>query len=170
MLWIDYNHTISDKSESIVFVLLKTFHHHHHHHHDHHHHHFRLTHRIWAGYLDWVNQSERQKCNIQPFVFFSCVAENQRPFALGLQFVLMRTLGALPGTILFGHVIDSTCQVWRMKCGVRLSCADYNNDQLGLYIVTFGLPLQSECNHTLLLTWICCFSQEPISRSEQLPY
>lgn len=39
-------------------------------------------------------------------------------------------LGTVPGPILFGVIIDSTCVTWREKCGHHASCWIYDNDQL----------------------------------------
>ncbi|EDO37235.1 predicted protein, partial [Nematostella vectensis] len=58
------------------------------------------------------------------------VADNQRGYALGLQFVFIRLLGSLPGPILFGHLIDSTCTLWRYNCGTRGNCLNYKHDRL----------------------------------------
>lgn len=45
------------------------------------------------------------------------VDEEERAFALGMQFVIFRLFGYIPSPILFGNVIDSTCILWRARCG-----------------------------------------------------
>lgn len=43
------------------------------------------------------------------------VSEEERSFALGMQFVLFRLLGYIPSPIIFGNVIDSACLLWSVR-------------------------------------------------------
>jgi organic anion transporter 3A len=45
------------------------------------------------------------------------VEEEERSFALGMQFVIFRLFGYIPAPILFGNLIDSTCLLWKTTCG-----------------------------------------------------
>ena len=36
-----------------------------------------------------------------------------RSMAVGLQTMIARVFGSIPGPILFGHFIDNTCKLWR---------------------------------------------------------
>ncbi|CAH2285364.1 solute carrier organic anion transporter family member 5A1 [Pelobates cultripes] len=65
------------------------------------------------------------------------VEEGERPFALGMQFVLLRTLAYIPTPIYFGAVIDTTCMLWQQDCGVQGSCWEYN--VTSFRFVYFGL-------------------------------
>ncbi|XP_030071233.1 solute carrier organic anion transporter family member 5A1 isoform X2 [Microcaecilia unicolor] len=65
------------------------------------------------------------------------VEEGERPFALGMQFVLLRTLAYIPTPIYFGAVIDTTCMLWQQDCGVQGSCWEY--DVTSFRFVYFGL-------------------------------
>ncbi|XP_020038254.2 solute carrier organic anion transporter family member 5A1 isoform X1 [Castor canadensis] len=65
------------------------------------------------------------------------VGEEERPFALGMQFVLLRTLAYIPTPIYFGAVIDTTCMLWQQECGVQGSCWEYN--VTSFRFVYFGL-------------------------------
>ncbi|XP_075398784.1 solute carrier organic anion transporter family member 4C1-like [Tenrec ecaudatus] len=57
-----------------------------------------------------------------------CVNNSQRSLALGIQFTFLRLLGTIPGPIIFGTTIDSTCVLWDInECGVRGACWVYNN-------------------------------------------
>ncbi|XP_037079695.1 solute carrier organic anion transporter family member 5A1-like isoform X2 [Pollicipes pollicipes] len=47
------------------------------------------------------------------------VDEEERAFALGMQFVIFRLFAYIPSPILFGNVIDSTCVLWKSQCGER---------------------------------------------------
>ncbi|XP_008512775.2 solute carrier organic anion transporter family member 5A1 isoform X1 [Equus przewalskii] len=65
------------------------------------------------------------------------VEDEERPFALGMQFVLLRTLAYIPTPIYFGAVIDTTCMLWQHECGVQGSCWEYN--VTSFRFVYFGL-------------------------------
>ncbi|XP_072896912.1 solute carrier organic anion transporter family member 5A1 isoform X2 [Hemitrygon akajei] len=65
------------------------------------------------------------------------VEDQERPFALGMQFVLLRTLAYIPTPIYFGAVIDTTCMLWQQECGIVGSCWEY--DVTSFRFVYFGL-------------------------------
>ena len=67
---------------------------------------------------------------------------NQRGFAQGIEVFIEKTLGFLPGAILFGSLFDFSCLVWGEKCGERGKCQMYDVDKffdwLGGICVGFG--------------------------------
>lgn len=63
-----------------------------------------------------------------------------KSFAVGVQHMLFRVLAFMPGPVLYGSVIDTTCILWGKKCGKNTSCLYYNLDRfrerfLGLQVV-----------------------------------
>uniref|UniRef100_A0A3Q1FD73 Solute carrier organic anion transporter family, member 4A1 n=1 Tax=Acanthochromis polyacanthus TaxID=80966 RepID=A0A3Q1FD73_9TELE len=64
-----------------------------------------------------------------------CVPDSQRSFALGIQLIVMRTLGTIPGPIAFGAMIDISCLLWQDKCGEQGSCYLYQNSDMSRYIL-----------------------------------
>lgn len=53
------------------------------------------------------------------FSFSRSVSEEERSFALGMQFVIFRLFGYIPAPIVFGNLIDSTCLLWQSTCGEK---------------------------------------------------
>ncbi|XP_068436523.1 solute carrier organic anion transporter family member 2B1 [Clinocottus analis] len=68
------------------------------------------------------------------------VPTEDKSFAVGVQYMLFRVLAFMPGPVLYGSVIDTTCILWGEKCGKRTSCQYYDLDRfrqrfLGLQVV-----------------------------------
>ena len=83
-----------------------------------------------------------------------CVADEQRTLALGLQSLLFRAFGSIPGPIVFGVIIDSACLFWQFECDRRGNCWVYNNVALGnrgLALALCGVVLNFIFS---LLTWL----------------
>ncbi|KAK3087002.1 hypothetical protein FSP39_000238 [Pinctada imbricata] len=73
-----------------------------------------------------------------------CVPQQERSFALGIQWIIARCLGSIPGPILFGKIIDLTCLLWQKKCTEDGSCFFYDNKQM-----SYNLLAVSLCGKTL---------------------
>uniref|UniRef100_A0A452IG82 Solute carrier organic anion transporter family member n=1 Tax=Gopherus agassizii TaxID=38772 RepID=A0A452IG82_9SAUR len=83
-----------------------------------------------------------------PFVVLSCLAgilastshtpsfmlilrsvqPEDKSFAIGIQFLLLRILAWMPGPVLYGSAIDTTCILWEKKCKKNAACRYYDND------------------------------------------
>ncbi|KAK3547575.1 hypothetical protein QTP86_025464 [Hemibagrus guttatus] len=68
-----------------------------------------------------------------------CVPDSQRSFGLGIQWIVVRTLGGIPGPIAFGSVIDISCLLWQEQCGERGSCYLYQNSAMSQYTLIAGI-------------------------------
>ncbi|NXX17145.1 SO2B1 protein, partial [Podargus strigoides] len=83
-----------------------------------------------------------------PFVVLSCLAgilastshtpsfmlilrsiqPEDKSFAVGIQFMLLRVLAWMPGPVLYGSAIDTTCILWEKKCNRKAACRYYDNN------------------------------------------
>ncbi|XP_068768254.1 solute carrier organic anion transporter family member 4A1 [Struthio camelus] len=68
-----------------------------------------------------------------------CVSDRQKSFALGIQWIVVRTLGGIPGPIAFGSMIDKSCLLWQDQCGEQGSCYIYQNSAMSRYTLIAGL-------------------------------
>uniref|UniRef100_A0A8C8RBG4 Solute carrier organic anion transporter family member n=1 Tax=Pelusios castaneus TaxID=367368 RepID=A0A8C8RBG4_9SAUR len=68
-----------------------------------------------------------------------CVSDRQKSFALGIQWIVVRTLGGIPGPIAFGSMIDRSCLVWQDQCGEQGSCYVYQNSAMSQYTLIAGI-------------------------------
>ncbi|XP_066196852.1 solute carrier organic anion transporter family member 2B1 [Sylvia atricapilla] len=82
-----------------------------------------------------------------PFVVLSCLAgilasishtpsfmlilrsiqPEDKSFAVGIQFMLLRVLAWMPGPVLYGSAIDTSCLLWERRCERRAACRYYDN-------------------------------------------
>ena len=91
--------------------------------------------------------------------FFRSVEHDLRSLALGLQTVLVRGFGTIPGPIMFGFIIDRTCILWSESSSSIMSgektceteaadnghgnCRVYDNSTMSLYVLTVVLACRS---------------------------
>uniref|UniRef100_A0A1A9ZVS2 Solute carrier organic anion transporter family member n=1 Tax=Glossina pallidipes TaxID=7398 RepID=A0A1A9ZVS2_GLOPL len=65
-----------------------------------------------------------------------CVYDDQRSFALGIQWIKVRLLGTIPAPMIFGTLIDETCLLWQQQRGDHQSgaCLVYENFHMSKYM------------------------------------
>ncbi|KAH9495916.1 Solute carrier organic anion transporter member 4C1 [Bulinus truncatus] len=70
-----------------------------------------------------------------------CVHEEHKVYAQGIKTLIVRMLGSFVGPILMGKLLDLQCETWRERCGQRLSCWLYNQDNMviGIYLYSVSL-------------------------------
>ena len=91
------------------------------------------------------------------YIFSRCVPDNQRSFAVGVQFLVMRLLSFLPGPIIIGAIFDSQCITWGYDgCGRKKNCLDYDMKKLSTNLSIFGLATLGKYL-SKPLAYICIF-------------
>jgi hypothetical protein len=72
------------------------------------------------------------------------VEPTHRAFSLGFKSTITKSLGYLPGTIIFGAIIDRTCKTWiRETCGYKFQCKHYNNKRMAVSLALLGFGFRS---------------------------
>jgi len=59
-------------------------------------------------------------------VNYRAVAHEDKSFAQGLALMMISLLALIPGPIIFGRLIDSTCLVWTKTCNGNGNCQLYD--------------------------------------------
>ncbi|CAH0762197.1 unnamed protein product [Bemisia tabaci] len=82
------------------------------------------------------------------------VNEEERSFALGMQFVIFRLFGYIPAPILFGNLIDSTCLLWKSTCGEKGGrCLLYDIEQFRYRYVGLCISIKALALALFILDW-----------------
>uniref|UniRef100_A0A8C2G9A6 Solute carrier organic anion transporter family, member 1E1 n=1 Tax=Cyprinus carpio TaxID=7962 RepID=A0A8C2G9A6_CYPCA len=62
-------------------------------------------------------------------IIIRCITPELKSLALGIQTLVMRTLGGIPAPVYFGALTDSTCLKWGIRsCGGRGACRMYDSN------------------------------------------
>ncbi|XP_012941864.1 solute carrier organic anion transporter family member 4A1 [Aplysia californica] len=72
-------------------------------------------------------------------VTLRCVPDHQRSFGLGIQWIVARCLGSIPGPILFGKMFDLACLVWQKRCDGEGSCFFYDNHNMSVNLLILSI-------------------------------
>nr|CAB3266356.1 solute carrier organic anion transporter family member 4A1-like [Phallusia mammillata] len=67
---------------------------------------------------------------------------SQRSLAVGVQWIVARALGSVPGPILYGFVLDKACYIWGTSCGEQGSCNVYNNEHISRNLLILSLVIK----------------------------
>ena len=51
-------------------------------------------------------------------------------------------IGTMPGPVLLGAIIDSSCDIWQHSCGVQGSCWVYDKSAMGVRVMLWFVGLK----------------------------
>lgn len=95
-----------------------------------------------------------------------CVPDEHRALALGMQWVILRLLGTIPGPVLTGYVIDTACGLWQDLCGARGSCEVYDRYEMSWRLFTWWCCVKVFSGSMYILAMI--FWKEPAKSKEKV--
>jgi len=82
------------------------------------------------------------------------VSHSHLSMAYGIRNLLFRTLGTIPGPVLFGIIIDSACAVWQRGCdGSYGSCWEHDTTKLVYSVSAAFIVVKLLSDLFLFLTW-----------------
>ncbi|EDW77984.2 uncharacterized protein Dwil_GK24772 [Drosophila willistoni] len=84
-----------------------------------------------------------------------CVQDEQRSFALGLQWIKVRLLGTIPAPLIFGALIDESCILWHESCDTEKggACLVYDNFYISRYMWLLALI----CKLSSVVFFLCAW-------------
>ena len=71
------------------------------------------------------------------------VSIEHRSMAIGIQTIIVRLIGGIPGPIMFGYFIDRTCLLWQPSCEEEGSCIVYDNYQFAVFMTTVCVTMKT---------------------------
>ncbi|KAF4803473.1 solute carrier organic anion transporter family member 4C1-like protein [Turdus rufiventris] len=96
-----------------------------------------------------------------------CVPDKQRSFALGVQLVFLRLLGTIPGPVLFGVAIDSSCTLWDInECEMKGACWVYDNERMAYLL----MGISAACKViTIIFAFMAVYFYKPPQVAKAVP-
>lgn len=67
-------------------------------------------------------------------VNYRAVHTEDKSFAQGLGLLMISLFALIPGPIIFGAMLDSTCLIWDESCGRKGNCWFYDKDKMRIYV------------------------------------
>lgn len=85
---------------------------------------------------------------------YRCVSKQDKSVTQGLILMLISLFALIPGPILYGRIIDSTCLVWTEQCsGSRGNCQLYDQRKFRYYVNLTALALTTVGVFFDILVW-----------------
>uniref|UniRef100_A0A1A8DY99 Solute carrier organic anion transporter family member n=1 Tax=Nothobranchius kadleci TaxID=1051664 RepID=A0A1A8DY99_NOTKA len=88
-------------------------------------------------------------------VLLRTVNSDQKSYALGVFFLLLRLVGFIPPPLIFGAGIDSTCLFWSSDCGDKGACLLYDNMKYRHLYVSLAIILKGMAFLLYSTSWLC---------------
>ena len=65
---------------------------------------------------------------------YRCVDIKDKSMAQGIALLMVSLFALIPGPIIFGAIMDSTCMIWDMSCQNKGNCWFYHRDNFRYYV------------------------------------
>ncbi|KAL1424678.1 hypothetical protein MTO96_019968 [Rhipicephalus appendiculatus] len=90
--------------------------------------------------------------------------EDIKSTGIGVNYVLMRIFGTIPGPIVFGHLIDRSCILWQSTCsGGTGACAIYENSAMGVNLFRVMIVVKSAAIMFFFCASLCTKADDSVS-------
>ncbi|XP_025419065.1 solute carrier organic anion transporter family member 5A1-like isoform X2 [Sipha flava] len=86
---------------------------------------------VVMGMMRFLSSSGRAGSTI---IHFRCVRPEDKSLSLGFAEVVLALVAFLPGPVMYGTIVDTTCLVWGRKCGTNGNCWLYDGNRLKYYL------------------------------------
>lgn len=93
-------------------------------------------------------------------ILLRSVLEEDKAIAIGMMSFLTSLLGWLPGPIVFGHLLDSTCVWWSELCGIRGECLLYDIKDMRIKIHVLTVSLRFLSGVVLIGAFVAAYIEE----------
>lgn len=87
-------------------------------------------------------------------------SKEMNPIGLGMKQFFMNGFGTIPGPILFGTVIDSTCTYWHTDQNDQRVCKIYNNQQFAFGFGILGVGFKTLCFILVIVSMVVLKKQK----------
>lgn len=67
-------------------------------------------------------------------VNYRSVEKRDKSFAQGVTLMIISLLALIPGPIVYGAIIDSTCLIWEETCGTRGNCWFHHSENFRFFV------------------------------------
>ncbi|KAK7091375.1 solute carrier organic anion transporter family member 4A1-like [Littorina saxatilis] len=91
------------------------------------------------------------------------VSQDQRSLGMGIQWIIARCLGSIPGPILFGKMLDLTCLQWQQTCQGKGACFYYDNQQMSYNLLALVMTFNIAFAIAYILALVFYRSSDPPS-------
>ncbi|XP_078246363.1 solute carrier organic anion transporter family member 2B1 [Pogona vitticeps] len=102
---------------------------------------------------------------------FVMILRNVKPedksFAIGIQFLMLRVLAWLPAPVLYGSAIDTSCLLWQIKCQKKAACRYYNNTAFRQRFVGVQILYELSCFLSFCIVYFLLIRQEKQALQEE---
>ena len=73
--------------------------------------------------------------------------------ATGVQWVLIRCLGNIPGPIFYGFLLDKGCSLWQLSCCKEGNCWEYDNKHMSYSLFAASFTCKALSFVAFFLSW-----------------
>lgn len=78
-------------------------------------------------------------------VNYRSVDKRDKSFAQGVTLMFISLFGLIPGPIIYGAIIDSTCIIWEESCGTRGNCWFHHQENFRYFV---NISAAGECRES----------------------